>query len=91
MASRPQACSAGLLVPGALRGERWPCLHPVFALTGVLHSIGGPLLPSLAATFHLTDSQSGFLFLAYFAGTSLGALLCGAQSRPLDYHRFSWR
>jgi fucose permease len=52
-------------------------LHPVFALTGVLHSIGGPLLPSLAATFYLTDSQSGFLFLAYFAGTSLGALLCG--------------
>jgi FHS family glucose/mannose:H+ symporter-like MFS transporter len=52
-------------------------LHPVFALTGVFHSIGGPLLPSLAATFYLTDSQSGFLFLAYFAGTSLGALLCG--------------
>ena len=52
-------------------------LHPVFALTGVLHSIGGPLLPSLAATFFLTDSQSGFLFFAYFAGTSLGALLCG--------------
>jgi fucose permease len=25
----------------------------------------------------LTDSQSGFLFFAYFAGTSLGALLCG--------------
>jgi fucose permease len=52
-------------------------LHPAFALTGVLHSIGGPLLPSLAATFGLTDSQSGFLFLAYFAGTSLGALLSG--------------
>jgi fucose permease len=52
-------------------------LHPVFALTGVLHSIGGPLLPSLAATFYLTDSQSGFLLLAYYAGTSLGALLCG--------------
>jgi fucose permease len=52
-------------------------LHPLFALTGVFHSIGGPLLPSLAVTFGLTDSQSGFLFLAYFAGTSLGALLCG--------------
>jgi fucose permease len=51
-------------------------LHPVFALTGVLHSIGGSLLPSLAAIFSLTDSQSGFLFFAYFAGTSLGALLC---------------
>jgi MFS transporter, FHS family, glucose/mannose:H+ symporter len=51
-------------------------LHPVFALTGVLHAIGGTLLPSLAAAFHLTDSQSGMLFLLYFAGSSLGALLC---------------
>jgi FHS family glucose/mannose:H+ symporter-like MFS transporter len=51
-------------------------LHPVFLLTGILHAIGGPLLPSLASTFHLNDSQSGLLFLLYFAGTSLGALLC---------------
>ena len=51
-------------------------LHPAFALTGVLHAIGGPLLPSLSAAFHLTDSESGFVFLAYYAGTSLGALLC---------------
>lgn len=51
-------------------------LHPLFLLTGVLHASGGPLLPSLAASFSLSDSQSGLLFLAYFAGTSLGALLC---------------
>jgi fucose permease len=51
-------------------------LHPVFALTGVLHAVGGALLPSLAARFHLSDSDSGLLFLLYFAGTSLGALLC---------------
>jgi fucose permease len=51
-------------------------LHPVFLLTGVLHAIGGPLLPSLVATFTLNDNQSGLLFLAYFSGTSLGALLC---------------
>jgi MFS transporter, FHS family, glucose/mannose:H+ symporter len=51
-------------------------LHPVFALTGVLHAIGGPLLPSLVSTFHLNDSQSGLLFFLYFAGSSLGALLC---------------
>ncbi len=53
-----------------------PVLHPVFALTGVLHAVGGPLLPSLAATFHLNDSRSGLLFMLYFGGTSLGALLC---------------
>ena len=51
-------------------------LHPVFALTGVMHAIGGPLLPSLVATFHLNDSQSGLLFLLYFSGSSIGALLC---------------
>lgn len=47
-------------------------LHPAFALTGVVQAIGGPLLPSLAPTFHLTDTQSGLLFLLYFAGTSMG-------------------
>src|SRR5258708_2424162 len=52
-------------------------LHPAFALTGILHSIGGSVLPSLASHFHLSDSQSGSLFLAYYGGTSLGALLCG--------------
>lgn len=57
-------------------------LHPVFLLTGILHAIGGPLLPSVASAFHLTDSQSGLLFLLYFAGSSLGALLCiGSYAR----------
>ena len=57
-------------------------LHPVFALTGILHTVGGALLPSLAARFHLSDSASGLLFLLYFAGTSLGALLCrGSYAR----------
>jgi FHS family glucose/mannose:H+ symporter-like MFS transporter len=51
-------------------------LHPVFALTGVLHVVGGALLPSLSARFNLSDSDSGLLFLLYFAGTSVGALLC---------------
>lgn len=54
-------------------------LHPVFLLTGILHAIGGPLLPSLALTFGLSDSQSGLLFLLYFAGTSLGAVLCAGR------------
>jgi len=61
-------------------GRTLAILHPVFALTGVCHSIGGPLLPSLAPTFHLNDSQAGFLLFSYFAGTSLGALLCGSRN-----------
>lgn len=57
-------------------------LHPVFLLTGILHAIGGPLLPSVASAFHLNDSQSGLLFFLYFAGSSLGALLCiGSYAR----------
>ncbi len=54
-------------------------LHPAFALTGVCHSIGGPLLPSLQPEFHLNDAQAGLLLFAYFSGTSLGALLCGRR------------
>ena len=54
-------------------------LHPAFALTGVCHSISGPLLPSMQPAFHLNDSQAGFLLFAYFGGTSMGALLCGRR------------
>ncbi len=57
-------------------GRTLGVLHPAFALTGVLHVVGGALLPSLASLFHLSDSDSGLLFLLYFAGTSMGALLC---------------
>ena len=59
-------------------------LHPVFLLTGLFHAIGGPLLPSLASTFNLDDSQSGLLLSLYFAGSSLGALLCvGRYTRAM--------
>jgi fucose permease len=58
------------------RDATLPVLHAAFALTGIFQAIGGALLPSLASTFHLNDSQSGALFLYYFVGTSLGALFC---------------
>jgi fucose permease len=51
-------------------------LHPAFALTGVLQVVHGALLPSLAAHFGFTDSQSGLLLTLYFFGTAMGALLC---------------
>ncbi len=54
-------------------------LHPAFALTGVLQAIGGALLPALALTFHLRDSDSGLLFLLYFAGTSAGPFFFRAR------------
>lgn len=51
-------------------------LHPAFALTGVLQVVHGALLPSLAARYGFTDSQSGLLLTLYFIGTAMGALLC---------------
>jgi fucose permease len=59
-------------------------LHPIFALTGIADAIMGPLLPSLAHTFHLSDSQSGMLLFSVFAGMATGALLCrGDYARSL--------
>lgn len=51
-------------------------LHPLFALTGVGCAVTGPLLPELARTFHLADSQSGLLLFWIYAGMASGALLC---------------
>ena len=82
MPAKPQALSRQAMTvaesinhPRANRGT-FAVLHPAFALTGVLHAIGGALLPSVAWAFHLTDAQSGSLFLSYFLGTSVGALFC---------------
>lgn len=50
-------------------------LHPIFALTAIADTITGPLLPSLARAFHLTDAQSGALLFWIFAGMATGALL----------------
>lgn len=60
-------------------------LHPVFAVTGMAHVVGGAVMPSLAAAFHMTDSQAGTIFLLYFGGSALGAFLCrGSYSRSLS-------
>jgi fucose permease len=60
-------------------GKALVVLHGAFALTGVLHAIGGALLPSIAQSLRLTDKQSGTLFLLYFIGVAVGALLCVGQ------------
>ena len=61
--------------------QKWtlPVLHAAFGLTGVLHAIGGALLPALAISLGLSDSWAGTLFLCYFLGTSLGALMCAGR------------
>jgi fucose permease len=57
-------------------GSAFAVLHASFALTGVLHAIGGALLPALALAFVMSDARSGALFFLYYAGTAIGALLC---------------
>jgi len=65
-------------------------LHPVFALTGVADAIAGPMLPSLARVFHLSDSESGVLLFSLFAGMAVGALLCrGNYARILTRGLFA--
>ncbi len=66
-------------LPSQRRDATLGVLHVAFALTGIFQAIGGALLPSLAAAFHLGDSRAGALFLCYFAGTSVGALLCAGR------------
>ncbi len=55
-------------------------LHVGFALTGIVNALLGPLLPILQSRFHPTDAELGTLFVAQFAGASLGGLV--SQWRP---------
>lgn len=65
-------------------------IHPVFALTAVADAITGPMLPSLARSFHLSDSESGLLFFWIFSGMAAGALLCrGNYARVLTSGLFA--
>jgi MFS transporter, FHS family, glucose/mannose:H+ symporter len=58
-------------------GTRLLIVHAGFALTGVMTTLLGPLLPFLAAHWSLNDAHSGDLFLAQFIGSFLFAILCG--------------
>lgn len=55
---------------------RW-VLYVGFALTGVLTTLLGPILPTLSARWRLDDAQAGLFFTAQFLGSLSGALLTG--------------
>jgi fucose permease len=55
-------------------------LHVGFLLSGIVNALLGPLLPILQSRFHATDAELGTLFVAQFAGASLGGLV--SQWRP---------
>ena len=52
-----------------------PLLHSGFLLVGVIHTLLGPILPMLAARWHLDDAEAGSLFIAQFTGAMIGSAL----------------
>jgi FHS family glucose/mannose:H+ symporter-like MFS transporter len=58
-------------------GARMLLIHAGFAITGIMTTLLGPLLPFLAAHWSLNDARSGDLFLAQFIGSFLSTILCG--------------
>jgi MFS transporter, FHS family, glucose/mannose:H+ symporter len=49
--------------------------HTGFALTGIVTTMLGPLLPALKARWALTDAQAGYLFTAQFAASVVSTML----------------
>lgn len=56
-------------------------LHAGFALTGVLTTLLGPVLPALSGRWNIGDAQAGLLFTAQFLASMCGALL-GSRVAP---------
>jgi MFS transporter, FHS family, glucose/mannose:H+ symporter len=59
---------------GISSGPTAPWLAVDFLLAGLGTVLLGPLLPTVAHTWHLTDAQSGLLLLAKFVGAFLGGV-----------------
>lgn len=50
-------------------------VHLGFALTGIVTTMLGPILPLLASEWHLNDAQAGRLFLVQFIVSPAGAVI----------------
>jgi len=50
-------------------------IHLGFALTGIVTTMLGPILPLLTGQFHLSDAQAGNLFWFQFGASPTGALI----------------
>ena len=62
-------------------------LHIDFALTGIVMTFLGPMLPSLSARWSLSDARSGSLIFAEFLSSMFGMLLSGVLVQRLGYRR----
>jgi len=61
--------------------------HTGFALTGIVTTMLGPLLPALKARWILTDAQAGYLFTAQFAASVVSTMLLTTIIRRLGFLR----
>jgi fucose permease len=52
-------------------------IHVGFALTGVVTTLLGPILPLFSARWGLSDNQADYLFAAQFVEATAGVLLSG--------------
>jgi len=50
-------------------------IHLGFALTGIVTTMLGPVLPLLAVQWHLSDAQAGRLFLVQFVASVTGSVI----------------
>ena len=62
-------------------------LHIDFAVTGIVMTFLGPMLPSLSARWSLNDTQSGSLIFAEFFSSMFGMLLSGISVQRLGYRK----
>ncbi len=60
--------------------------HAVFALIGIATTMLGPLLPILSQRWHLSDRQSGALFLVQFVSGFAGAIVSTRLARHFSLH-----
>ncbi|HWX54679.1 MAG TPA: MFS transporter [Verrucomicrobiae bacterium] len=83
------------MIPAPLAGNRTrsprvlsAIASAAFVLTGGANTFLGPILPTLAARWHLSDSQAGYFLSAQFLGTILGVSV-SSQLLPCRGFRFS--
>jgi MFS transporter, FHS family, glucose/mannose:H+ symporter len=62
-------------------------LHVDFALTGIVMTFLGPMLPSLSARWSLSDAQSGSLIFAEFLSSMFGMLFSSVLVQRRGYRQ----
>jgi fucose permease len=78
---------ASPIIPVAVSRQVAVLAHIGFALTGVVTTMLGPLLPALKAGWALSDAQAGYLFTAQFAASVVSTMLLTKLIRRFGFLR----